>query len=150
MILENQTGSCGTLEGRLPAPCAALAFPYVPMQCSDPPRYEAKEALATGTLFPGLNLPFKEAFQARMPSARPELVELMALDFAVQELGLYLTTHQNDQEVLKLYWTYVRMAKEGREAYQKQFGPILQTDITEGSYQWLQDPWPWDAEGSVR
>lgn len=148
--MENQTGRCGTLEGQLPGKCAALAFPYVPMQCNDPKRYEAKEALATGTLFPGLNLPFKEAFQARMPSARAELVELMALDFATHELGLYLTTHQNDQEALELYWTYVRMAKEGRETYQKQFGPILQTDITEGSYEWLQDPWPWDPEGSVR
>ena len=150
MTLENNASRCGVMEGSLPGKCAPMAFPYVPMQCNDPKRYEAKEALASGTLFPGLNLPFKEAFRARMPSARAELVELMALDFAVHELGLYLTTHKDDKEVLELYWTYIRMAKEGREKYRKQFGPLKKTDITEGGFEWLQDPWPWDPEGSDR
>ena len=148
--MENNANCCGVMEGSLPGKCAALAFPYVPVQCNDPKRYDAKEALANGTLFPGLNLPFKEAFQARMPAVRGELVELMALDFAAHELGLYLTTHKDDKEVLALYWTYVRLAKEGREKYRKQIGPLKKTDITEGSFEWLQDPWPWDPEGSVR
>lgn len=148
--VNNKPGCCGVMEGELPGKCAPMAFPYIPFQCNDPERYENKEALAAGTLFPGLNLPFKRAIQARMPAAKPELVELMALDFAVDELGLYLTTHPNDKEVLELYWTYIRMANEGREKYQKRFGPLMQTDITEGSYEWLKDPWPWDFEGSVR
>ena len=147
---NNNTGRCGVMQGSLPGRCAPLAFPYVPVQGNDPDRYNNKEALASGTLFPGLNLPFKEAMQARMPTGKPELIELMALNFAVDELALYLITHSNDKEVLELYWTYVRMLKEGKEKYRKQFGPLKQTDITEGSYEWLKDPWPWDPEGSVR
>ena len=51
----------------------------------------------------------------------------MALDFAIDELGLYLVTHADDQEVLNLYWKYIALAKEGRARYQEQYGPLTQT-----------------------
>ena len=73
----------------------------------------------------------------------------MALDFAIDELGLYLTTHRDDQEALSLYWNYVRMGQEGRKRYEEMHGPLLQTDITEGSFKWLDDPWPWDEGGNT-
>ena len=69
-----------------------------------------------------------------------------ALNFAIDELGLYLTTHPEDTEALNLYWSYIKLGREGREAYEKQYGPILQTDVTPGSFKWLNDPWPWDLE----
>ena len=146
---ETQAG-CGTMNGELPGRCAPLAFPYIPFQSNNPERFENRDALSCGTLFPGLRLPFKAEMASKMPDVRTEMVELMALDFAIDELGLYLTTHPNDQEVLQLYWTYIRMAEEGRVQYQKLYGPLLQTDVTPGGYAWLNDPWPWDEEGSVR
>ena len=137
--------SCGAGEGILPGKCAPMAFPYVAEQGHNPVRYSRMEALETGTLFPGLHLPFKAAIQARTQLNNTALVELMALDFAIQELGLYLTTHSEDQEALQLYWTYIQMSKEGRETYQRLYGPLLQTDLTpEEGYIWLNDPWPWD------
>ena len=88
------------------------------------------------------------AIAARTKLPNTALVELMALDFAIHELGLYLATHPEDQEVLKLYWSYIRLSKEGREKYQKEYGPLLQTDLTPGDgYAWLKDPWPWDFGG---
>ena len=73
----------------------------------------------------------------------------MALDFAVDELGLYLTTHADDQEALELYWNYIQLAQEGRQKYQKLYGPITITDRPEdGSFRWLDDPWPWDKGGN--
>lgn len=119
------------------------------MQEPNPVRFSRMEALQTGTLFPGLDLPFKAAIQAKTKMANTALVELMALDFAIDELGLYLVTHSNDQEVLQLYWSYIKLAKEGREKYQKMYGPLLQTDLTpEDGYAWLKDPWPWDEGGN--
>ncbi len=143
------TTPCGVGKGCLPGCCAPLAFPYVPIQDKDPVRYNRMEALQTGTLFPGLNLPFKAAIQSQTKLANTALVELMALDFAIDELGLYLTTHANDQEVLQLYWSYIKLAKEGREKYEKMYGPLLQTDLTpEEGFAWLKDPWPWDFGGN--
>ena len=57
--------SCGPDKGTLPGCCAPLAFPYIPMQEQNPVRYSRMEALQTGTLFPGLDLPFKAAIQAK-------------------------------------------------------------------------------------
>ena len=72
------------------------------------------------------------------------------LDFAIDELGLYLTTHASDQEALNLYWSYIKLAKEGREKYQQMYGPLLQTDLTpEAGYAWLKDPWPWEEGGNA-
>ena len=75
--------------------------------------------------------------------------ELLALRRCCDELGLYLTTHAQDQEALELYWSYVKLLKEGQEKYQKMHGPLLQTDLTpEDGYAWLKDPWPWDFGGN--
>lgn len=126
----------------------ALAFPFVAMQQQDPPRYDQREALQQGTLFPGLDLPFHKELRSRFPAANSALSELMALDFAIDELGLYLVTHADDKEVLDLYWKYIALAKEGRARYQEQYGPLTQTAVTEGGYKWLNDPWPWDEGGS--
>ena len=142
--------TCGSDKGSLPGACGTLAFPYVPMQEQNPARFSRMEALQTGTLFPGLDLPFKAAIQAKTKLSNTALVELMALDFAIVELGLYLTTHAQDQEALQLYWSYIQLAREGREKYQKMYGPLLQTDLTpEDGYAWLKDPWPWDEGGTA-
>ena len=145
----NQTGACAVGCGSLPGSCAPLAFPYIPMQEKNPVRFSRMEALQTGTLFPGLDLPFKAAIQANSKLSNTALVELMALDFAIHELGLYLTTHADDQDALQLYRSYVKLGREGRDKYQKLYGPLLKTDITmQDGFDWLKDPWPWEIGGN--
>ena len=140
---------CSTNSGSLPGNCGAMVFPYIAFQESDPPRYGRTEALQTGTLFPGLNLPFKAAITSTKNIANTALAELMALDFAVDELALYLATHPDDKEVLELYWNYVQLAKEGRKKYQQMHGPLQITDRPDdGSFSWLDNPWPWDRGGN--
>ena len=149
-VPEGTSTLCGVDRGALPGKCASMVFPYVPVQDNNPVRYSRMEALETGTLFPGLNLPFKKAIQERTQLNNTALVELMAVDFALQELGLYLTTHAQDQEALQLYWSYVQLSKEGREKYQAMYGPLLETDLTpEDGFAWLNDPWPWDVGGNM-
>ena len=146
---NSNANGCGPDQGTLPGCCAPLAFPYIPMQEKNPIRYSRMEALQTGTLFPGLDLPFKAAIQARTKMANTALVELMALDFAIHELGMYLVTHAEDQEVLQLYWSYIKLSQEGREKYQKLYGPLMKTDLTpEDGFAWIKDPWPWDVGGN--
>ena len=147
--MNQSSAGCGTEKGALPGTCAPMAFPYVPMQGNNPVRFSRTEALQTGTLFPGLDLPFKKAIQAKNKLANTALVELMALDFAIDELGLYLVTHADDQEALQLYWSYIKLAKEGRKKYQQMYGPLFQQDLTpEDGYAWLKDPWPWEKGGN--
>ena len=86
--------------------------------------------------------------ETKFPAVNPALAELMALDFAIDELGLYLATHPEDTEALNLYWSYIKLGREGRETYEKEYGPLMKTDLTPGSFKWLDDPWPWDMEES--
>ena len=145
---ELKPTACETGQGTLPA-CTGLAFPYVPMQGNNPTRFSRTEALKTGTLFPGLDLPFKAAIQARTQLPNTALCELMALDFAVKELNLYLDTHPQDQEALALYSSYLKLAREGREKYLAKYGPLTSEDLvmTDG-YAWINDPWPWELGGN--
>ena len=90
-------------NGSLPGAFAPLAMSYVPMQVSAAPNYEASEALARGTLFPGLDLPFMNIVNEKAPDV--PTAELMAIDFVTDELELYLDTHRDDKEAFELYHT---------------------------------------------
>ena len=136
------------LDGNLPGKRAGMVFPYVPMQNSSPAVYEQAEGLENGTLFPGLNLPFHKEIKTRLNCNNTPLCELMALDFAVAELGLYLDTHKEDREAFALYQKYAAMYQEGKAKYEKQYGPLEQSSAAQGSsYNWLENPWPWDYVG---
>ena len=150
-MYNESTNACGTMDGRLPCKCASMVFPYVPMQTNNPQVYEQTEGLENGTLFPGLNLPFQKEIKARLNCNNAPLCELMALDFAVVELGLYLDTHKEDQEAFALYQKYVALYHEGKAKYEKLYGPLTQTTAAQSSsYNWLENPWPWDYVGGTK
>ena len=151
MQSEQNNAACGAGEGQLPGACAAMVFPYVPMQANASRTYAQGEGLCAGTLFPGLHLPFQKEMKSKMGGQSTPLIELMALDFAIAELGLYLDTHKDDKEAYALYDHYVRLYQEGRKKYEEQYGPLQQTDTTQfGQYRWLENPWPWDGERGSR
>lgn len=130
-------------EGRLPA-SAPLANPFVPFQLENPPKYEARQGMVRGTLFPGLDLPFMGMINEKELPVTP-LSELQVLGFAIQELALYLDTHRDDREALELYRNYQQMFERCREEYRKNHGPLNHMQASDSeSYDWLDDPWPWE------
>ena len=130
-------------EGRLPA-MAPLANPYVPFQMENPPKYEARKGIVRGTLFPGLDLPFMGMVNKKELPVTPK-TELQTLGFAINELALYLDTHRDDQEALELYRQYQQLYHKGMMAYSKNNNPLTHSFPGEGqSYNWLDDPWPWE------
>ena len=132
--------------GSLPGSMAPLAMSYVPVQSSAAPNYEAGDALARGTLFPGLDLPFLNLVNGDVP--KTPLAELMAIDFVTDELELYLDTHADDRDAFELYQVFLAMQKEAHERYAAQCGPICQKDMLGmDAYVWLRDPWPWEFPG---
>lgn len=136
---------CPDSSGTLPS-CAGLSVPYVPFQQNNPQKYSQTEALSNGTLFPGLNLPFRLKVEGSTVPDTP-LAELQALEFVVMELGTYLDTHQDDAEAFHLFKQYAAMEKAAKAAYESKFGPITQSSAATGdSYQWLSEPWPWNYE----
>ena len=109
---SNQTSGCDYRTGDLPQ-CAPLAAAYVPMQRAAEPAYDSGEALSRGTLFPGLDLPFMNIVN-QMPADSTPLRELMALDFVLQELALYLDTHSSDSAAFTTYKSFLQLYNEGQ------------------------------------
>lgn len=132
-------------NGSLPGAYAPLAMAYVPMQSAAAPNYAAAEALARGTLFPGLDLPFMNIVNDEAPDV--PTAELMAIDFVTDELELYLDTHADDSEAFALYQSMLALRGEARERYVQRYGVITQGDqLGQEAYTWLRDPWPWEFQ----
>lgn len=143
IVLEKNSKRRACMYGRLPAE-APLANPYVPFQIENPQQYEARKALIRGTLFPGLDLPFKGMVNEREKPVTP-LTELQTLAFAIQELALYLDTHREDREAFEIYRNYQKLYEHCLIEYKKNHGPMNHTGMAQGScYEWLDDPWPWE------
>ena len=98
--LSSSNVNKGYRYGSLPD-SAPLAMAYVPMQDSVEPGYDAGDALMRGTLFPGLDLPFMGIMNKELPPT--PMAEMMAIDFVVDELELYLDTHAEDEEAYARY-----------------------------------------------
>lgn len=73
------------------------------------------------------------------------LLELMAVDFAVIELNLYLDTHPNDSRALDLYNLNVQKSNILREKYESIYGPLTaRYSKSANPWQWISNPWPWE------
>ena len=132
------------LFGALPSR-APLASAYVPMQESVEPNYPPQTAIARGTLFPGLDLPFRGMVNRPLPAT--PLGELMAIDFIADELSLYLDTHREDKEAFDLYQSVLALSQEAHARYAENCAPIVKNDMLGmKSYAWLNEPWPWDLK----
>lgn len=76
--------------------------------------------------------------------ARREMMqEIRCLEFAINELTLYLDTHPDDQKALCLHRKYAKEAKELKDKYQKVFGPLT-INFPCNKWRWLEEPWPWE------
>ena len=129
--------------GRLPH-MAPLANPYVPFQEENSPKYDARFGLVRGTLYPGLDLPFMGMVNQKELPQRP-IHDLQAMDFALNELALYLDTHPEDEEALNLYRQYQTMLAEGNQKFSTEQRPMThQMQVQHKHYSWLDDPWPWE------
>ena len=145
-VYPDNSAVCPDASGTMPA-CAPLAVPYVPFQQTGARRYAQQDALRSGTLFPGLNLPFYLKPDGAALPAGP-LAELQALEFVLVELGLYLDTHQGDAEAFALYKQYAALEQEARTKYESEHGPLFQSAAANGKdwSGWLGDPWPWNCQ----
>ena len=141
---DGAAAGCPDSNGTMPS-CAGLAVPYVPFQQNNPQKYSQSEALSSGTLFPGLNLPFRLKVEGSTLPDSP-LTELQALEFVVMELGTYLDTHQDDTEAFRMFQQYAAMEKAAKAAYESKYGPITKSAAAGDRYQWLCEPWPWNYE----
>ena len=74
------------------------------------------------------------------------LRRIASVDFALYELTLYLDTHPEDQNALRMREIYQNKRRELIAEYEAAFGPsVVTTDDVRGDrWTWVDNPWPWD------
>lgn len=141
--MENRKFPKEYTHGRLPE-MAPLANPYVPFQLDNPPMYEPAKGLIRGTVYPGLDLPFRGMVNQKELPVTPK-TNMQVLSFSLQELAIYLDTHPDDREALELYRRYQQMYQEAMQKYSEKCAPMTHMNpVDHNTYTWMSDPWPWE------
>lgn len=71
--------------------------------------------------------------------------KIMAYDFKLYDLGLYLDTHPFDEEALCMYQNLVNDAEDLKDEYEEKYGPLKQkAGADDCEWKWIKNPWPWE------
>ncbi len=76
---------------------------------------------------------------------------IMAYDFAIYEMVLFLDTHPLDRMALEKLRQYKRKRAAAIEKYESRFGPYEVTANSvnnEKRWSWVDNPWPWENEAN--
>lgn len=74
------------------------------------------------------------------------LKEIMALEFTVLELSLFLNTHPLDREALEDHNRFARKLRDLKMEYQRMYGPLRSKCVSRYPWQYISTPWPWQIE----
>lgn len=71
---------------------------------------------------------------------------LLAKEFSIWELGLYMDTHPGDATALQLRQQYQQDLEKMKKDYEAHYGPLEMTsdDVRGSHWTWVDNPWPWD------
>ena len=109
-----------------------------------------EEGFLRGNMEAGTYVPYKNMNYIK-PNINNErqrdLYELQKMCFAAHDANLYLDTHPEDTNMIRLYNDYLKEEKRLNNLYEKKYGPIDLSD-NEGlemtPWSWIKEPWPWN------
>ena len=133
-----------------------LAFAGIPKQDWCEP-FDLKTALEKGTVFPCLEMNFFKGKDNVTPisdsvldSQETALNQISMVGFAINDLTLYLDTHPDCKEGLKLFKELLAKRLELLADYANKYQPLTQLSMITGepeqsTYDWSEGPLPWEG-----
>ena len=112
-----------------------------------------EEGFLKGNLEKNEYVPYKNyTYYKLQPETEREnlLFKLMAYSFAINDLNLYLDLHPEDKTTFELFKCYVKEKNELEDMYTSKYGPMTITETQGSSYNWINNPWPWDRTGGSK
>lgn len=128
--------------------------------------YEDSEAFCTGTIFRDLDKPFFAAEEKTCRCAermdvsgltptevqKEELLcKISRTGFVLDDLTLYLDTHENDRQAMAMYLQKLREKKEYMEEFAGKYYPLTKNCIlavqeeASDMFPWVKGPKPWEG-----
>lgn len=76
------------------------------------------------------------------------LKKITVMDFMATDLHLYLNTHPQDKEAIKMYNDVVRQSAQAKKEYESVVGPLVgfRSEEQTESWRWEDCPWPWETD----
>lgn len=110
----------------------------------------ASEGFLRGNMEKGTYVPYKNMNYIKPVfdnQRQKDLYELQKVCFAAHDVNLYLDTHPNDANMIKLYNDYLRSEKKLEREYEEKYGPLNLSDdsgLNVTPWSWIENPWPWN------
>lgn len=79
-------------------------------------------------------------------TAYEDIEKLMAIQFYLVELNLFLDTHPDDQKALADFNEMVKYFDVEKKRFESMYGPLVNFGHgqSKSPWQWAQAPWPWE------
>lgn len=77
--------------------------------------------------------------------------EIMSLNFAINDLVLYLDTHPNDSRAINLHSEYSEKLENLTNKYEELYGPLtisFTSPENSNRWAWSEEPWPWERSAN--
>ena len=105
-----------------------------------------------GNMFLKEYVPYKN-YQVRKLEAKTNeealLLKLSEMEFALNDLSLYLDLHPNDMAVFNKFREFTNEYKRYLNEFEKTYRPLVLSSINKDSYEYYKNPWPWDNDAGV-
>ena len=110
----------------------------------------SQEGFIRGNMFNELYDPYLPTEPYRLtPQTEREamLNKVREYTFALIDLNLYLDTHPNDVEKIKVFNQYSTQLRQVTNEFESRFGPLSLSSEYLNSYPWawISTPWPWEV-----
>ncbi len=109
-----------------------------------------KEGFLRGNMENGTYIPYKNMtyLKPRISNQRQsDLYKLQEIAFAAHDINLYLDTHPNDTDAIRLYNEYNKQEQMLNDDYERKYGPVDLSDsqgLSMTPWAWIESPWPWN------
>ncbi len=109
-----------------------------------------QEGFLRGNMEGNTYIPYKNLTYLR-PQINNErqsaLYKLQEMAFAAHDINLYLDTHPNDANAIRLYNEYNKQEQMLNNEYERKYGPVDLSDnegLSMTPWSWINEPWPWN------
>lgn len=110
------------------------------------------EGFNRGNMFNDLYEPYKNHYYKVMVKGERDslLLNIQILQFALNDLNIYLDLYPKDKECINLFNKYNSELQKYKNAFENKYGPITVDGIKyQNEFTWIKNPWPWDKGGSI-
>lgn len=106
--------------------------------------------LIRGNMFPNEYKPYKNITPNKISTNNEQdalLLKIYEIDFAIKDLNLYLDLHKEDQYMYEIFQNYCINLEKYKKTYEKMYGPLCIDSYLSDTYEWTNNPWPWNQDG---